>query len=158
MKIGRVDFQLVIPVLVLLGIGLTTLFSVSGIYFRNQLIFFILSIGVFLFFTSIDYDSLESLSKPFYVLSAIGLLFLLFLGFEARGAARWLDLFGLRLQFSEVFKPFLGVALSGFLATHKKTFGSFGLLVLLLVPLVFLIYKQPDLGSALMYIFTVLLT
>jgi rod shape determining protein RodA len=154
----RLDLQLIIPVLVLIGIGLTTLFSVNALYFRNQLIFFFLSIGVFLFFTNVDFSFLEELNRPIYIISFLGLLILLFLGFEARGAARWLDFFGLRLQFSEVFKPFLAVSLATFLAKRDKSLTTIGLLSLLLLPIVFLIYKQPDLGSALMYLFTVLLT
>ena len=154
----RVDLQLIVPVLVLIGIGLTTLFSVNAGYFRSQLIFFLLSVVVFLFFTNVDFSFLEELQKPIYIISLLGLALLLFLGFEARGAARWLDFFGLRLQFSEVFKPFLAVALSGFLTKREKTLSTVGLLAILLLPIVFLIYKQPDLGSALMYLFTVLLT
>ncbi|HSD98724.1 MAG TPA: FtsW/RodA/SpoVE family cell cycle protein [Patescibacteria group bacterium] len=154
----RIDLQLVIPVLVLIGISLTTLFSVNIAYFRNQLIFFILGTGIFLFFTNVDFSFLEELKRPIYLVSFAGLLVLLFLGFEARGAARWLDFFGLRLQFSEVFKPFLAVAMSSFLAKKEKTLTTVGVLSLFLLPIVFLIYKQPDLGSALMYLFSVLLT
>lgn len=154
----KVDLQLVIPVLILIAISLTTLFSVNLGYFRNQLIFFILSIVVFLFFTHVDFSFLEELKKPIYIFSLISLLLLLFLGFEARGASRWLDLFGFRLQFSEIFKPFLAVALGSFLAKRGKSFSTVGFLLLLLAPIVFLIYKQPDLGSALMYLFTAILT
>lgn len=154
----RIDLQLVIPVLVLVSISLTTLFSVNFGFFRNQLIFFILSIGVFLFFTNVDFSFLEELAKPIYIVSFVGLLILLFLGYEARGAARWLDFFGFRLQFSEIFKPFLAVALGTFLAKREKSLLTLGFLSLFLLPLTFLIYKQPDLGSALMYVFAVLLT
>lgn len=154
----RVDLQLLIPVLVLIGISLTTLFSVSGQIFRNQLIFFFLGAGIFLFFVNIDFDFLESLSKPFYLISFVLLLILLFIGYEARGAARWLDLFGLRLQFSEVFKPFLAISLSAFLAGKQKSATTAGMFFLLLLPIVFLIYKQPDLGSALMYLLSAILT
>src|SRR5579872_2093802 len=154
----KVDIQLVVPALVLIAISLTTLFSIDIGYFRNQFLFVILSGIIFFFFIHVDFSFLEELQKPIYIISLIGLTILLFLGFEARGAARWLDVFGLRLQFSEVFKPFLAVALSGFLAKRGKTFSTAGLLLLLLSPLVFLIYKQPDLGSALMYLLSVVMT
>jgi len=154
----RIDFQLVIPVLVLVGISLVTIFSINGDLFRNQLVFFFLSIGIFLFFTYTDFSMLESLSKPIYIVSLLGLFFLLFLGFEARGAARWLDIFGFRLQFSEVFKPFLAISLSSYIATHRKSLSAISWLCLLLFPIAFLIYKQPDLGSALIYVLSVALT
>ena len=154
----RIDWHLILPVLVLVGMSLTTLFSVNIGFFRNQLLFFVLSIVVFFLFTHVDFSLLEDYGKQLYIVSFVGLLILLFLGYEARGAARWLDFFGLRLQFSEIFKPFLAVALSSFLAKREKTGATFGLLLLFLVPLAFLIYKQPDLGSALMYVFATFLT
>lgn len=154
----RVDLHLIIPALVLIGISLATIFSVSFDFFRNQVLFFVLSIGIFLFFAYIDFSFLEALSKPIYIVSLIGLIFLAFLGYESRGAARWLDLFGLRLQFSELFKPFLAVSLATFLASRKKTLETAAFLLLLLLPVVFFIYRQPDLGSALMYVFSVVLT
>lgn len=154
----RVDLQLIIPVLVLIGVSLATLFSVNGVFFRNQLLFVGLSILIFLFFAHADFSFFIDLGKPIYIFSFIALLLLLFLGFEARGAARWLDIFGLRLQFSEILKPFLAIALSSFLATKPKTALTAGTLFLLLLPVAFFIYKQPDLGSALMYVFTVVLT
>ena len=154
----RIDWQLILPVLVLVGISLTTIFSIDISFFRNQFLFFLLSIVIFLFFTHVDFSLLQHFGKQLYFLSLIGLLVLLFLGFEARGAARWLDLFGLKLQFSEIFKPFLAISLSSFLAKRPKSTTSFGLLLLFLIPITLLIYKQPDLGSALMYVFATILT
>ncbi|HEX7041914.1 MAG TPA: FtsW/RodA/SpoVE family cell cycle protein [Patescibacteria group bacterium] len=155
----RVDWQLVAPVIVLLFISLTTLFSINVVLFRNQILFSFLSLVIFVFFIQVDLSSYEDFAKPIYIVSIIGLIILLFLGIESRGAVRWLTFFGYGIQFSEIFKPFLAVSLASFLATHKNTtFSTFGKLFLLLFPIVFLIYKQPDLGSALMYIFATLLT
>lgn len=154
----RVDFQLVIPILILIGMSLTTLFSISIDLFRNQLIFFFLSVGIFLFFVNSDFSFLESLSKPIYIISLISLFILLLVGFEARGAARWLDIFGLRLQFSEILKPFLAISLVSFLSTRKKSLIDILWLLFLAFPIIFLIFKQPDLGSALMYVFSIILT
>lgn len=155
----RVDWQLVAPVLVLLFISLTTLFSINVVLFRNQFFFSIVSVALFLFFTQVDIRSWEDFAKPVYILSFAGLLILLFLGIESRGAVRWLTVFGFGIQFSELFKPFLAMCLASFLASHQdRSFASFGKLLLFLLPVTFLIYKQPDLGSALMYIFATMLT
>lgn len=155
----RVDWQLVAPVLVLLFISLTTLFSINVILFRNQLLFSLLSVGLFLFFSQTDIRTWEDFAKPIYLLSLAGLIIVLILGIESRGAVRWLTFFGFGIQFSELFKPFLALSLASFLATRKDTsFSTLGKLLLFLLPIVFLIYKQPDLGSALMYIFATMLT
>ncbi len=155
----RVDWQLVAPVLVLLFISLTTLFSINVVLFRNQLLFALVSVGLFLFFTQADIRSWEDFAKPIYILAVTGLVALLLLGIESRGAVRWLTLFGFGIQFSELFKPFLAMCLASFLASHKDTsFSTFGKLLLFLLPVTFLIYKQPDLGSALMYLFATVLT
>lgn len=155
----RVDWQLVAPVLVLLFVSLTTLFSINVALFRNQLLFSLVSIGLFLFFVQVDVRMWEDLAKPVYILSVIGLLILLFLGIESRGAVRWLTIFGFGIQFSELFKPFLALCLASFLSSHRETsVANFGKLLLFLLPVTFLIYKQPDLGSALMYIFATMLT
>src|SRR5579885_1792373 len=150
----RVDWQLVAPVLVLLFISLATLFSINVALFRNQLLFSFVGIGLFIFFAQTDIRTWEDFAKPIYVLSVAGLIILLVLGIESRGAVRWLTFFGYGIQFSELFKPFLALSLASFLATRKDTsLSTLGKLTLCLLPVVFLIYKQPDLGSALMYIF-----
>ncbi len=154
----RVDLLLVTPALVLVGISLTILFSVNTSFFQNQLIFFLLSLIVFLFFANADFSVWDSFSKPIYAIACMGLLIVLVLGYESRGSVRWLDFLGLRLQFSEILKPFLALSLSVFLAKHKPSGSTIGKLLLFLLPILFFIYKQPDLGSALMYAFTVILT
>ncbi|HXS15313.1 MAG TPA: FtsW/RodA/SpoVE family cell cycle protein [Candidatus Saccharimonadales bacterium] len=149
----RVDMQLVIPVLILISISLSTIFSINGALFRNQFLFFILCFFVFFFFANTELESWEFFAKPIYIISLIALLILLFLGLESRGAVRWFDIGGYGIQFSEIFKPFLAIGLATFLAKRGDTKAStLGLITLLLLPVVFLIYKQPDLGSALIYV------
>lgn len=150
--VSRIDLRLVIPVGILLIISLATIFSINPMLFRNQFIFFLLCIGVFLFFSQTDIAVLELFTKPIYIASLIGLLILLLLGFESRGAVRWFDIGGYGIQFSEIFKPFLAICLAGYLSKRNNThFSTFVSVFVYLAPIVFLIYKQPDLGSALMY-------
>ncbi len=153
----RVDWQLVVPVGVLLTISLTTLFSIDPGFFRSQLIFVLISIVFFLIFCNIDLKIFQLLKVPVYFISLGCLLFLLFLGFESRGAVRWLDIVGFRIQFSEILKPFLALVLAGFLSERKSlSFGTFLRTLAFLAPVAFLIFRQPDLGSAMIYVLTVL--
>lgn len=88
----------------------------------------------------------------------IGLLLVLFvIGIEARGAVRWIDIFGVRLQFSEIIKPFYIIFLAQFLTRDdSRNFGKFVTCLALLAPIFFLTLKQPDLGNAMIYLIVTL--
>lgn len=147
-----IDWGIFIPVIVLVVLGLTTLFSINFSFFKTQLIYVIFSILVFIIFSNVNYKILQFYSLPIYITSIIVLFFVLILGIESRGAVRWIDIFGVRIQFSEIFKPFLLVSFASFLNGLKNySFKNFLIIIALLFPVVFLIYLQPDLGSALIY-------
>jgi len=152
-----IDFFLIFPVAILVLISLVTLLSINLSFFRSQLIFLIVSSLAFLFFSQSNYQILKIYSKPIYILSLILLALVFFLGVESRGAARWYDFFGLRVQFSEILKPFLAISFASYVI-NKKTYSFRSLLeiFLLLAPIALLIFLQPDLGSALIYIGIVL--
>lgn len=149
---SHIDWLLVIPVFVLVALSLATLFSINVSFFMNQLVFFLLCIGVFLFFSRVQLVHFEMYQVFTYILACGLFVIVLLIGLEARGAARWVDFLGIRAQFSEILKPFLLLTLVSFLAHRNTSFKTFGIVVLLLVPLAFLIFKQPDLGSALVYV------
>lgn len=154
----RIDWGLFIPSFVLVLIGISGLLSLNYDLFKTQLIFFLISLIVFVLFSQINFQSIKTLSIPIYFFSIILLLVLLFIGFESRGSVRWLGLFGLGIQFSEILKPFLLICLSYFLIEKNSyTFRSFMTIFLFLAPIFLLIFLQPDLGSAVIYFITTLL-
>ncbi len=153
-----IDIGLVLPVLILLLISLTTLFSISSDFFKNQLIFTIISAAFFLLFSQFNYKEFRIFTVPLYFFSLLILLFVLFLGFESRGAVRWIDVFGFRFQFSEILKPFLALILAQFLSTRSASAKTLLSTVGFILPVAFLIYKQPDLGNSIIYIGATLLT
>jgi rod shape determining protein RodA len=72
---------------------------------------------------------------------------------------RWVELFGLRAQFSEVLKPFLAISFASYLANLRQyNLRGFINIFLLLGPIAALIFLQPDLGNALLYTGVVLAT
>lgn len=153
-----VDWYLLVPVIVLAVISLTTLSAVGATYFRNQLLYYIIGFVIFFFFSQIDYKMLSFLLKPMYVFSLIILVIVLLLGLESRGAVRWLELFGIRVQFSEIIKPFMTLCLAGFLASGtNRSFRHFVLSIAFLAPVALLIAAQPDLGNALIFTIVLLL-
>ncbi|MEX2013149.1 MAG: FtsW/RodA/SpoVE family cell cycle protein [Candidatus Levyibacteriota bacterium] len=157
--LSYVNFSLLAPVLLLVTISLTVIFSVSSALFWTQFVFVILSIFVFLLCSSINYKILRLYAIPIYVTSLVVLFLLLFLGTESRGAMRWFEIFGVRIQFSEFLKPFLALSLASYLSQHmNRSLSTFLMVFAYLLPVVFLIFIQPDLGNALIYGFVVVLT
>lgn len=155
----KFDWKLLLPVIILLFLSLTTLVSINASIFRSQLIFVIVGIIVFVAFAQVNYKFLENLSLPIYIVSLVLLVVVLLIGSQSRGAVRWFAIGGLGIQFSEVLKPFLALALASFLTAKKNLRGKTALTVFLFVlPIAFLIYRQPDLGNALIYLAVVALT
>ncbi|MFH1833079.1 MAG: FtsW/RodA/SpoVE family cell cycle protein [Candidatus Levyibacteriota bacterium] len=154
----NIELGLLIPVFVLVSLGLATLFSINVSYFKSQLVYIILSFLVFIFFANVNYRIFRLYYVQIYIISIIAFIIVLLLGFETRGTMRWVDIFGFRIQFSEVLKPFLAVSFSSMLANSRKSFKSLLLSIAYLIPIVFLVYIQPDLGNALIYFFVALLT
>lgn len=143
------DLRLLVPALILLFLGLTTLLSISADLFKSQLLFGFISLIVFLFFSQINYKVFQMYAIPIYVMSVVLLFLVLFLGIESRGAVRWFEIAGVRMQFSEIMKPFLLVSLAWFLTRKPLSFKTFFLTFIFLAPVMFLVAKQPDLGNAL---------
>lgn len=156
---SRIDWLLVIPVVVLGAISLVTLFSVNPDFFRNQLVFFLLSGIAFVIFANIRVQAFRDLFIPMYIFSIIALIVVLAIGLKSHGAVRWVSLLGFQIQFSEVLKPLLIVCMAGLLEKHRKiSLKSLGVVLLYSMPIIFLIFKQPDLGNALIYFGVVVIT
>lgn len=156
---GDLDLGLLVPVLILSILSLVTLFSLNPLFFKGQLILFVLSLFIFLFFSQASLDLLRFFSKHIYIFSIIILSAVLLIGIESRGAVRWIEFFGLRIQFSEIVKPFLAISLASYISNLRLfSFREFINIFILLSPLFFLIYFQPDLGNAVIYAIVVALT
>ena len=92
--------------------------------------------------------------KPLYV-GTVSLMVLVFALAEAnRGSKRWIDIGPFQFQPSEFGKLLFVLALSGFLADRARRIGELRTVLacvgLGLVPMV-LVFKQPDIGTSLVY-------
>ncbi len=154
-----IDWSIIIPVFLLVLISLINLFSLNISFFKSQLIFLVISIFAFIFFSQTNYKVVSFYKTPIYIVSLIAFGFLFFLGAESRGASRWIDILGFKLQFSEIFKPFLAIAFANYLTEIRRF--DFRILLnifILLSPIFLLIFLQPDLGTALIYAGVVFVT
>lgn len=129
--------------------------GVSKLFYQRQLIWAAVGMGVFLILFSWDYRSLLRLSFIVYALGVFFLFLVLFIGSKKLGAQRWLSIGGFAFQPSEFSKLSLILGLTAYLSIFSDRQFRFrhflGALVIMGVPML-LILKQPDLGTALIYI------
>lgn len=154
-SIQRVDFSLLIPSVLLVAFSLATLFSIDAALFRQQLIFLFIGLFFYFLFLNIDYKFFSLYPKALYIFIVIGFFIVLIFGTVVNGSKSWLVIFGLHLQVEEFLKPFFILVIANFLASSKlpsllKYVSAFALAI----PIFFLILRQPDTGTALMYIVT----
>src|SRR5438094_493298 len=102
-----------------------------------------------------DYAWLGTFAPVLYLVTLGLLAIVLQLGTASLGAQRSVNIAGLTFQFSEVAKILMIVVLAKYFADRRARIGSplvmlFGLA--LLAPAVFLVYRQPDLGTSLVFI------
>jgi rod shape determining protein RodA len=159
------DFYLWVCVFLLVAIGFFAIFSAtyaaelkggSFLKYLNKHFFSLLAAGFFLFFFSyLDYKHLQKASWVLYPLMLGLLLLVVFLGSTALGAQRWLVLGPLQFQPSEFSKLIMIISLAAFM---KDKIGKISqareilpMLVLTGIPFL-LIFKQPDLGTALVMV------
>ncbi len=144
------DWIILICALFLCGIGAAIIGSVAQSLLLPQIFFYILGLALFFLFSRLDFRIYNSLSRLLYLGSLVLLLLTLFIGLETRGSVRWITVASFRLQFSEIAKPFLVTALAAFFLDQKRPADFVRSLFLLILPVLF-VFKQPDLGSALVY-------
>ncbi|MFC1478882.1 rod shape-determining protein RodA [Candidatus Margulisiibacteriota bacterium] len=161
----RLDFSLLIAVGILLFISIFMILSASTVQLegRQEAVLnvlkhlFALSTGTlfFLFFLSINYKILNRYWWVLYT-GMIGLLvYVLYFGHASHGAQRWVNLGFFVFQPSEAAKLVVIIALAAVLSRQQKI-DSFKALLpsLLLVGVPFImVANQPDLGTALVFIF-----
>lgn len=152
---GRFSFHLDwITALLLATLGVFGLFVLSTIQstlFVQQLIFIIVGIGLAWGVSRIDRIILWWFAPYAYIIGTI-FLALSYLGPSIRGATRWIFIGGQQFQPSELAKPLFLLAFSYFLTHYPPRKLQYVPLHLALFAVPFLlVFKQPDLGSSMVY-------
>ena len=160
------DLQLAIYALSLTVIGLLMAFTNSGgeplepgSLFTRGLIWLAFAMVTLVASAAAHHQWLRTFAWPIWVCSIGLLLATLAVGSGTGGGARWLSVFGLQFQFSEVAKILLAVVLGHYLADRTASLGSVRTLVgagLIAAPLMALVLVQPDLGTSLVFVAIVL--
>lgn len=122
-------------------------------YAKRQISRLIPSMFLFLLLALVPLRKTQERAWTFYLIGILLLFAVFFLGRSAKGAARWIPVGPIRIQPSEFMKLFLLLGLSSYLCrrdvtTLKSLVVPF---ILTLFPL-FLVLKQPDLGTSLLFL------
>ena len=139
--------------------GLVVLFSVSHAdptgFYKKQAIGLLLGSAALVGAAVIDFHLYARFARQLYIANLLLLLIVIKKGQVVNGAARWINVAGFQFQPSEFAKLLIIVTLAVFLVrrlntveTPKTLLQSFGYVA---VPAL-LIFKQPDLGTALVLI------
>ena len=157
-KILSIDYILVFSIFVLGLISILAMYSTDGGEFKyhtnSHVLRFLIFFGMFLFLSFIQIRFWHSQSYLIYILFFILLLGVKYFGLTSSGSKRWLDLYFMNLQPSELMK----VGLILFLAKyyHRISIENINQLRFLFLPIVvlvapiILVATQPDLGTALL--------
>lgn len=158
--VRRVDFILILAVIALVCYGTLMVYSATYpqetqdpyYYLKRQITWVILGILVVVTISCLDYNWLRPYTIPIYILNIILLTSVFFVGRSTLGAQRWIPIGFFLFQPSEFAKAMLIITLSAFLASRRGEITSAKDLSLafahIALPLI-LIFKQPDLGTAL---------
>jgi rod shape determining protein RodA len=158
------DLQLMVYAALLLAFGLAMAFSNTAAagtglldgssVFLRALMWTAIAVAVALLATVFDYHWLKTFAWPLYLLQ-LGLLVLtLAIGGGVGGTSRWVSIFGLQFQFSELAKVLMIVVLANYLGSRMGRLGSMWSIAgagVLAGPPFLLVLLQPDLGTALVF-------
>lgn len=161
----NIDWYTILNVLLLNGIGLLVLKSVSThlnqpSLFMKQLLASVLGITLMFVVMIMDYKDFKILSIPAFVLTVILLVAVLIFGkgLEEVGTNGWLDLGPLSFQPSELGKITLTLVAAYYFERIKLGQGGLNYIMLLGASglLIGLVLIQPDFGTGVVYIFMLL--
>lgn len=144
-----VNLPILLSSLILISIGILVIYSSSYEQAVLQFIYTLIGLIFFLFISKLDLESTRKFIKPLYFFTLFSLISVLIVGFETRGVIRWIPVGFFNIQPSEFAKPVLILLLASFWDKSTASWTNIFKSLIWVVPFLILIFKQPDLGSAL---------
>jgi len=129
----------------------------SYYFFLKHFLYICIGIFFIVFFSILKKESLFKISLILFLVCFIFLLLIPFIGIEIKGSKRWLDfLFLPRFQPIEILKPFIIVLLATILCSEKnnKLYYKYFLSFLAIIPIIYLLVTQPDIGQTFLIFLT----
>ena len=157
-KLKSVDYFLILIIILIGAISVFAIYSTErgefSFYTKNHLIRLLVFFGMFLVLSFVRITFWYKNAYFFYSICVSLLFITLFFGLMASGSRRWLDLYFLNLQPSEIMKIAIIVCFARYyhrIQTAEIQNYKFILvpLILLLIPC-YLVLQQPDLGTSIL--------
>jgi len=144
-----------------IGTFFLILFNLANLFGINQkfvpIEFIYYCVGIVSYFTlkKVGWRTIRELSLPLYWFFIFLLVFTYILGLEVKGSRRWIDFYFFNFQASEFFKIIFIAFLANFFVKHRHDIEEFSIFVksfLYFFLPTFIIFKQPDLGNAMVFV------
>jgi rod shape determining protein RodA len=161
--LARLDWVMLLAVAGIVAFGLWVISGITRLdvhgdphhFLYRQLVFVAIGLLGFVVAVLIDPDVYRRLKRHLYLGTLLLFLVVFLAGAVARGSRRWIDFGFFRFQPSEFGKLLVVLALAGFLADRFRRIGEPQTVLAtigLAAPPMLLVFVQPDIGSALVYI------
>ena len=163
-RLDLVDPYLLIATLLLMAYGLVITYSTSYEdvsagdpvqFILRGAIFTALGIATMVAVAYFDYAWFGTFAPLLYLLTLGLLVLVLLIGHNVLGGQRWITIAGQKFQVSEFAKVLMIVVLAKYFADRHDRIGSplvLGGALVLLGPAFALVYRQPDLGTSLVFV------
>ena len=150
MKNWLPDGWLTLSYILAAALSLVVLTSISPDRVATQALMFGIGFLIYIYIAHQDSAVFKTLAGVTYVISILMLLATMLLGTSIRGSTRWIPIGTFQLQAGEFVKPLLVLSFAYFIRLYPpKTFKNILINTILFVIPTLLIFKQPDLGTAL---------
>ena len=153
-KFKDYDFKLILYLCVITVLGILLVNSAQPENTKKQLMGFIAGLAIMIILSFIDYHIWLKIWPVYYFLMIGLLVAVLVKGNTALGAKRWFTLFGIRFQPSEAAKILLILFFAQFIMKFKERINQWYMIlimVILVVPPLALIFKEPDLSTTIVF-------
>jgi len=161
----RFDYLLALASLALVAYGLLLIHSGSArtysgptASFSNpvakQAVFAIVSLGVMMLVSQLDYHYLTHYAWFLYGLGVFALVAIMFIGGTESGSTRWFNVGPFQVQPSEFAKLATILLLARFFSEHggdARELSALVLSLLIVIPVAFLVFIEPDLGTSIVF-------
>lgn len=146
--------SLLIPSVIIYLFGAFNLLGIKPYLITNHILYFIAGAFGYYIFRKIGLQFFR-LNTYFFYWLFIGILIITYIiGLEVKGSKRWIDLYFFNFQGSEFFKLFFILFFAELFTKQRAQLKEFSFFLLslfyFLLPAL-LVFKQPDLGSALVF-------
>ena len=150
--IKNYDFKLILLVVALTIMGIVTIGSANSEFQDKQIMGLFMGLFIMVVVSLIDYSFILKFS---WILYGVNMLLLILvatsLGETTNNSQRWISIFGIRFQPSELAKILLILFFAQFIMIHREHISKLKYILfslVLLAPPLLLVLKQPDLSTS----------